>query len=157
MWRARAGMWDASGHSRTVNQRLHAWVRDRDQHALLLAVLAAMLSLAGLGGCAGATSTMARTTATPTAQQRFAVLARSAIGGRADTVTATYDAQTDVLQVMATIGGAIARSPSDIAASQERVKALCFVAQRALWTSGPTFTEVKVTVLGPLLDDIDGL
>ena len=153
MWRARAGMWDASGRSRNVNQRLYEWAQARGQHALLLVALATVLSLAALGGCASTTSTEARATATPTAQQRFAALARNAIGGRADTVTATYDAQTGVLQVLATIGGAIARAPSDIAASQERVKALCFVAQRALWTSGPTFTEVKITVLGPLLDD----
>ena len=54
----------------------------------------------------------------------------------------------------ATLAGDVARTPAEIAASQERVKAVTFVLQRALWTGGAANPgEVQVNALGPLLDD----
>ncbi|HEX8033502.1 MAG TPA: hypothetical protein VF510_06625, partial [Ktedonobacterales bacterium] len=50
-------------------------------------------------------------------------------------------------------GGDVPVTASEIAAAQERTKALCFQVQRAVWTSGITLREVTVLVRGPTFGD----
>lgn len=125
-----------------------------------LALLAAGMWL-GVAGCTtasmaakpAATPTVRATpSATPTARD---MLILRALGGMAQSVTTTYDAGTGAQVVTITIGGTIPSDDAAIAAAHERVKALCFLALRALWTSGigmPTGI-VTIVVLGPMLDE----
>jgi hypothetical protein len=57
--------------------------------------------------------------------------------------------------VTATVGGLVPRTPADISAAQERVKIICFRAQKALWASTSAIPprEVIITVLGQMIDD----
>lgn len=137
--------------------------------AWALALLAALTIAAG---CASASSTSAGPTATPTAQQRIAALARHAIGSESQhaTVTAAFGststgtpssgttlgasgaADTSVVTVTITLAGKVP-APQAIGATQERVKTICLQVQRALWTSSTPLTDVTVQVIGPIYDD----
>ena len=135
-----------------------------------LAVFVVALVVAGCGGVSGSgvhaerqpaatatselpTATVGPPTPTPTAQERLLTsLARQAIGDLAIDVRATFDAGARSVTVATTLGGSVPNSPADIAAAQERVKAICFRAQQALWTSRTTLSSVTVTVSGPILD-----
>ena len=128
------------------------------------AVLAlALMTLAILAGCAAAghaasSPPTATPTATPTAEQRISALAQRAAGLPDHSVTATFDGAADgTLTLIATIGGPVPGTQAEIAAAQERVKAICFRMERAVWSSsmppGITLNEVKVAVVGPIYDD----
>lgn len=134
--------------------------------------LGLLAALAIVAGCASPSSTSAGPTATPTAQQRIAALARHAIGGESQhaTVTAAFGAQgagtpssgatlgasgaadTSVVTVTVTLAGKVP-APQAIGATQERVKTMCFQVQRALWASSTPLTDVTVQVIGPIYDD----
>lgn len=124
-------------------------------------VLMALAALVLLVGCAptpasrgaAGTPTAAVPTATPTTQQRITALARQAIGGSAQSVEVTFGAGDRAVTVAATVGGTVPGTQEEINASQERVKALCFRVEQALWTSGMPLNEVVVTVVGPIYDD----
>lgn len=125
-----------------------------------LVVLLALIVCIAANGCAPATggnSAMAIATATPTfpqtTQGHLAMLAYRAIGPTVQHIATTYDAQGRTVSVTATIEGKVPRTPAEIGASQERVKTLCFRAQRALWTSGVPLHAATITILGPTLDD----
>lgn len=117
----------------------------------LVVLLGALLALACATGCASTSATDAARapTATPTAAQHLTTLTQRAIGNQARHVEATYDAEKRMATITITVAGPGA---TDVATEQERVKAICFQTQKALWTSGMSFDEVLVLVLGPVLD-----
>lgn len=132
---------------------VHVTVGPAIKHLTTASLLCLMVA-----GCSGGTTRGVQASATPSAtpatpQGRLDALAHQAIGGMVGSVTTTYNEQRSVVTVTATLTGAVARTPADIAAMQERVKLLCFDAQRALWTSGAPLRGVKVSILGPIYDD----
>ncbi|HKB46312.1 MAG TPA: hypothetical protein VKC57_01350 [Ktedonobacterales bacterium] len=138
------------------------WWRRRLVHVTVGATInhftTACLLCLMVAGCSSGTTHGVRATATPSAtpatlQGRLDALAHLAIGGMVGSVTTAYNEQSSVLTVTGTLTGAVARTPADIAATQERVKLLCFEAQRVLWTSGTPLRAVKVSILGPMYDD----
>lgn len=163
-----------------MGQSMAARSRDRAAHRATGGIrgavwaLALLAVLAVVAGCASPSSTSAGPTATPTAQQRIAALARHAIGSEAQhaTVTAAFGApsagagtptsgttlgaggasDTSVVTVTVTLKGKVP-PPQAIGATQERVKTICFQVQRTLWTSSTPLTEVTVSVVGPIYDD----
>lgn len=92
-------------------------------------------------------------TPTPTTQEaRLNALVSQAIGNSARQVQTTYNTATGAADVALSLGGSVPPE-ADKSATQERVKALCFDAQRALWTSGTApLSQVNVAVLGPVID-----
>ncbi|HEX6796394.1 MAG TPA: hypothetical protein VF116_01630 [Ktedonobacterales bacterium] len=164
-----------------MGQIVATWSRDRAARratggicgaAWALALLAALAVM--VAGCASASSTSAGPTATPTAQQRIATLARHAIGGESQhaTVTAAFGSpgagagtptsgttlgaggagDTSAVTVTIALKGKVP-APQAIGATQERVKTICFQVQRALWTSTTPLAVVTVSVVGPIYDD----
>ncbi len=120
----------------------------------LLAVLALAACAPAPGSSRGGQGTIAAApTSTPTRQERYALIARQALGSDARRTDATYDAASGTLTVTATLGGDVPISPADINAAHERTKSLCFRAQRALWTSDPGLRGLQVVVQGPTFDD----
>jgi hypothetical protein len=116
---------------------------------LALAVLICLI----VSGCA-ATHSARTPAATPaTVQGRLELIARQAFGNAVHDLAATYDAQSEALELTATLAGGVPRTEAEISAAQEHVKLLCFRAQRAEWTSGNPLRSVTVTILGPTLDD----
>lgn len=126
-----------------------------------LLTLLVLFTSTGIGACASGSSAgrslraAATATLSPNApsQDRLDRLAHQALGASASRVETTYDARAHVLTLVATIEGVVPRTPAEIAAAQERSKALCFQAQRTMWTSGIALSRVAVTILGPMLDD----
>lgn len=137
--------------------------------ATALMIIAASLASAGCGGL-GVSSGHAGTptrgatvalptftptpiTPTPTAQEaRLNALVSQATGNSVQQIQTTYSAATGAADVTISLGGSVPPE-ADKAATQERVKALCFDAQRALWTSGTApLSEVNVAVVGPVID-----
>lgn len=137
---------------RTVRRAATATVRRRWSGGLALSALLALGILTGCAAPPASSSGPPSPTATPTAEQRVAMLARDAAGSAAQSVAVAYD-QHGALTLTATVGGPVPGTPAEIAASQERVKAICFRIERALWTSGTPLSEVKVVVVGPIYDD----
>lgn len=141
----------------------HVDCRARTGQRVLLAL--ALMTVAILAGCAAPShaasqSPTATPTATPTAEQRIAALAQRAAGLPNKSVTATFDgAAGGTLTLIATIGGPVPGTKAEIAAAQERVKAICFLMERAAWTGsmpmppGVLLSDVKVVVVGPIYDD----
>lgn len=134
--------------------------------ACALLVLAAVATAAGCGSASALTTQANRTpTPTPTAQQRIAALAQQAIGGNvhveatlgtgsAGTPGPTPGAGDDgAVTVTVTLAGPVPGTDAEISASQERVKTICFQAERALWTAALPLSDVTVTVVGPIYDD----
>lgn len=134
----------------------------------LLALTALVFVLATTSACAsaGAKSSAQQTMPTPTLisscpeaasaapGDRLTHVACLAVRGLVGRVQTTYDPQTQTAQVTATfVGTRVPRSEQQIGAAQEAVKAVCFRAQHALWTSGVALRQVTVTVQGPILDD----
>ncbi len=117
--------------------------------AFMLCVAIALLSACAGGNMSGTQ----QSPGTPTTQDALTSRLQHAVGTRATRVTLTYDAVQQSIETTVTVGGPVARTSTEINASQERVKALCFQAQQALWTSGVALREVKVTILGPVYDD----
>lgn len=136
-------------------------------HTRKAAVVVAMLSaFLGSAGCAsttqqagmgnGATATNALPSATPTTQQRIVTLAKQATKGSAQHVDATLSAAGDASNaatVIVTVEGPVPGTTAEIGASQERVKAICYQVEKALWMSGIPLTEASVSVVGPIYDD----
>lgn len=92
-------------------------------------------------------------TPTPTARElALAALERQALGKLVEDVQVTYDVGTRSVQVNTTVGGSVPNDDSTIAAAQEQVKTICFRAQAAMWNSGTSFSQVAITVAGPILD-----
>lgn len=107
---------------------------------------------AGSGPQAAATVTLSTNAPAPS-QDRLDRLARQALGAAASHMETTYDARAHALTLVATLDGVVPRTPTEIAAAQERAKTLCFQAQHTMWTSGITLSRMSVTILGPMLDD----
>ena len=129
---------------------------------ILLTLLVAIMCL-GAAGCATtsaaatprATATApASPTATPTALDAQIL---HALGGQAKTVTTAPGTGASSLVVTITITGTVPSTQADIAAAQERVKSLSYLALHALLTSGTAAGEVTIVVLGPMLDEYDNL
>jgi hypothetical protein len=119
-----------------------------------------VLLVAAVAGCAGASTSATRPTATAsTPAQTLTRLAQAAAGSVPVSITLAAASQPSAVTVTATLAGDVPRTPEEIAASQERVKAVIFAAQRALWRGdvsepgGVRPATVTVSVLGPLLDD----
>jgi len=130
------------------------------QHVVLALALMTVAILAGCTapGHAASHPPTAAPSATPTAEQRISALAQHAAGLPDKSVTATFDGGLEgTLTLIATIGGPVPGTKAEIAAAQERVKAICFLMERAVWTSsmpsGVLLSEVKVAVVGPIYDD----
>ena len=133
----------------------------------VLAALAVLAVLAAFAGCAptaasGASGTLSAAQspmATPTAEQRLAVLAQRAAGDTSvQSIAPTVDAGSasgtgNAVALAATLAGPVPATQAEIAASQERVKSICFRMEQAVWTSGMSLSEVKVEVIGPIYDD----
>jgi len=92
-------------------------------------------------------------TPTPTSQeQQLDGLVSQAIGSGPQQILTTYDAADGAADVSVTYGGTVPVQPADVAAAQERVKLVCYEAQRALWTGSVVrLRRVSVTVLGPVV------
>lgn len=128
---------------------------------LVLLTLPMLIAFIGIGACASGPSAgagpQAAATATfspnPPSQDRLDRLARQALGAAGGHMETTYDARAHALALVATLDGVVPRAPTEIAVAQERAKALCFQAQRTMWTSGIAVSRVSVTILGPMLDD----
>lgn len=129
--------------------------------SLALLTLLVLVTSTGIGACASGPSAgggpRAAATLSPNApapsQDRLDRLAHQALGAASGRVETTYDARAHALALIATIEGVVPRTPTEIAAAQQRAKALCFQAQRTTWTSGIALSRVTVTILGPMLDD----
>jgi hypothetical protein len=128
----------------------------------LATTLMATLLLAALAGCGASrasghtsagtptatpappTVTPGPPTPTPTAlEQRLTALVQPAVGALAYDVTVRFDQANAIASVTATVN-----QQSTIPATQELVKTVCFRAFAALWSSGQTFKEVSIAVLG---------
>jgi len=119
---------------------------------------ATLLLLAMAAASVGCAARPAAGPATPTvdaaaARQRLDGLARQAVADFTRQVQTSYDGGSRATQVTATVGWTADIGIGDIEKSHERAKAICFLAQRALWTSGVPLREATVTVLGPVQDD----
>lgn len=135
--------------------------------------LTALATIVALAGCGGSASTRAAGSARPTptmipaiptytprpptptatAQElAFASLERQALGNLVVDVQVTYDAGTRSVQVNTTVGGTVPNSDPAVAAAQEQTKNVCFRAEEAMWNSGTPFSQVAITVAGPILD-----
>lgn len=147
---------------RAARERLSPSRPGVERIAILALALLAAIAWLGAAGCGTATSRAAtphatatvHPTATPTPTARDELILR-ALGGMAQSVTTTSDAGSGALVVSITIGGTIPNGDAVIAAAHERVKTLCFLALRTLWTTGtaaPT-GSVTIVVLGPMLDE----
>jgi hypothetical protein len=90
---------------------------------------------------------------TLTIPDRISTAAEQATCNQLHDLTAIYQQAGEAAQITGTISGVIPRTSSQISAAQERVKALCFQIERALWTSGIPVQDVTVTILGPVFDD----
>ncbi len=86
---------------------------------------------------------------------RLTSLAEQATGHVLRDLQIMYQQSQEKVLVTGTVSGNIPRTPAQIGASQENVKALCFRIQRALWTSNVPVQDVTVMILGPVYDDYD--
>lgn len=154
-WRARTG---------------NTW-RARCATALPIALVAFTLA-ALLAGCA---SSSVAHTATPTATSHMLVCpaapatanaqaqldhvvceALLPLAGHIARVVTTYDAQKQSALVVVTFSDTLPQTKAQIAAAHERVKSVCFLAQRALWTTPPAgvaLSGATVNTQGVTLDD----
>ena len=110
-----------------------------------VAAFALSLTLAGCGY-------VAANTLTPAQSQQLTTLARNAA------VPDSSKVQTDLgghgtVKVTVTVGWTPQIGIGDIAKEQERVKAICFREQQAVWMSGLPLHSADVIVLGPVQDD----
>lgn len=118
-----------------------------------LALAALMALLAGCGSSAPRAGSSPAPTPTPTPADPITALVLRALGGPTQQVTTTSSAADHTVTVTITLVGAkVPASDADVSAAQERIKTICFQAQRALWTSGMPLRQATVTVLGPALD-----
>jgi hypothetical protein len=125
---------------------------------IALTLLAGCGASTGSGRTGGGTPTVTAVPPTPTAtpptptptvlEQHLEALVRPAIGTLAHDVTVSFDQASETATVTATVD----QGP-DVPTTQERVKTVCFRALEALWTSGESFKDVSVAVLGPVQDD----
>jgi len=121
---------------------------------------ATLLLLAMAAASVGCAARPAAGPATPTvdaaaARQRLDGLARQAVADFTRQVQTSYDGGSRATQVTATVGWTADIGIHDIAKGQERAKAICFLAQRALWASGVPLREATITVTGPVLNEYD--
>jgi hypothetical protein len=124
------------------------------ERSWLIPLLLMLLVVAGAAGCgAGSTGAAAPTVDGTTAQRLLDTTARQVVAGYAEQVDTSYDAEKGAAQVVATVGWTLEIGIGDVEKSQERAKTICFLAQRALWTSGVPLREATVTILGPVQDD----
>lgn len=147
--------------NRAVRRRVFGGMRGVAVALVALAILVVGAGCAsgagsGVGSGSSATATAAVPTATPTREQRITALARQAAGSDAHTVEATFgagSADDGKVTVAVTVAGPVPATQEEINAAQERVKAISFRVEQALWTSGMPLNEVVVTVVGPIYDD----
>lgn len=110
-----------------------------------LAALALPLVLSGCGYVSGGDSFSAAQ------RQQLTSLAQRAAAPDSSQVQTSFDG-ADV-SVTVTVGWTPQIGIGDIAKEQERVKAICFREQQALWASGVPLHQATVLVLGPVQDD----
>jgi hypothetical protein len=132
--------------------------RETPRHSMRLTELPwpipLLLLLVVAAGCgAGPTGFATSTVDAVTAQRQLDTAARQGITDYTEQVDTSYDPGKRAVQVMATVGWTPEIGIGDVEKSQERAKTICFLAQRALWTSGVPLREATVTILGPVQDD----
>jgi hypothetical protein len=86
-------------------------------------------------------------------QAELRVLTEQASGHLLGNIQVVYQQPAEKALTTGTVSNAVPRTPAEIRAAQEKVKTLCFQIQRALWNSGISLQEVRVTILGPMYDD----
>ncbi|HEX6800612.1 MAG TPA: hypothetical protein VF116_23065 [Ktedonobacterales bacterium] len=93
-------------------------------------------------------------TPTPTTSEaRINALVRQAVGTAPLQIQTVYQSTSGQIEVTLTLGGTVPTSDADVSAMQERVKTLCFEAQRAVWAGGLlSLSQVTITVVGPIMD-----
>lgn len=91
-----------------------------------------------------ATAGLPTVSVTPTTEQQLTSLVQQAIAKDANLSNMTYDAGSQAVNVLATI-----EQLPIVSVGQEKVKALCFRIQKALWLSGIPLKQVSVTIDGP--------
>ena len=139
-------------------------MRRDDTIRTLFVALTLLMLLTGCGAATGSgrtgSGTSAKTapsptptagppTPTPTAQERqLDALVHPAVGSLAVSVSVSFDQAGDTTAVTATV-----KQCSDVATTQELVKTVAFRALKALWTSGMSFKDMSMAVLGPFQDD----
>jgi hypothetical protein len=121
------------------------------ERAWLIPLPLMLLVVAGCG--AGPMGTATPTVDAATAQRQLDTAARQEVADYAQQVETSYNADKRAAQVMVTVGWTPEIGIGDVEKSQERAKTICFLAQRALWTSGVPLLEATITVLGPVQDD----
>lgn len=121
----------------------------------LVVALMAVVALGALASCASATAQQ-RPVSTPTfpatAQGRFTLRVRQAVGLAASSVGVTYQEASGAAVVLVTLNWKPAWK-TDFPSAQSLAKTVCYQTQGALWTSGVPLSKVTVTVLGQALDD----
>lgn len=127
---------------------------------LWLLLLTLSLSIVGCGSTttvkqsgAQPTATSSLPTPTLTTEQRFAMIARQALGSAVVSSEVTYDANAQKLEVTGTLNGDVPLTTAQVDAAYAVVKTLSFQAQRAVWTSGIPLKDVVVIIQGPAFDD----
>lgn len=111
---------------------------------------------AGSAATRGPSATFTPNPLTPTpttTEARINALVRQAVGSDPHQIQTVYQAAAGQVDVTLTLGGTVPTSDVDVSAMQERVKTLCFEAQRAVWAGGlPSLGQVTITVVGPIMD-----
>lgn len=91
--------------------------------------------------------------ASATTQDALARRACEAVGDQAQAVQTVYTAQDASVKIMVTVGGAVPLTHQQISTARELTKSISLHEQRAIWASGVTLKEVRVTVMGPTQDE----
>jgi hypothetical protein len=130
---------------RVVVPSIRRGARPRRRSTRVLAFLGPVVSLMLLVGCASSPSIN-----TAQVTQQIDTTTRQAAASYSQQVATTYDAGTRDATAEVTVGWTDDIHPAYIAKEQERVKAICFAVQQALWAKALPLHQVTVTVMGPV-------
>lgn len=120
---------------------------------ILLTGCASHSSAPGAAAGAFASPTPAFASHGPLAQ----VVAPAIWGTGVLSVDTAFDQSRNSAAVTISLGGTVPHTDAETSTAQEYAKGLCFMAQQALWTSGSSFNEAKVSVQGPMRDPYGSL
>lgn len=142
-----ARSWDALGY------RNHgALYRPLASTALLLALLALVAGCAAAPRAADSGANQTTATLRAAEQSQLAEAVGRAVASETSQVQMRYGANRTA-QATITVGWNATYTANDVPREQERVKRICFAAQKALWTNGVAITDALVIVIGPVTDE----
>ena len=79
--------------------------------------------------------------------------AQRALGGLAQSVTATYDSTSGAATINVTVSGLVPMTDAQVTAAHNRVEQVCYWTLAAVWAGGAPLRQVTVIVLGPIQDE----